>query len=228
MTERSSYAERLIADLAEQFRGMPRIEALMEVIGDELQEVKDFFDAIREQRIMSNAVGAQLDGVGDIVVLSRAEAADMAAIANPGAAMTDEVYRKYLIYKVLRNTNTCTYKDVISSFKMFWDKPLYYSEDPEQPATMIFETDVLPPGEAPENLLTAPIIKAAGVGVKLLATTETPVMEETVRISGAMFQGMVSTQLPELEIDYNLKADVPLIPKMWSITQTVLPEIEID
>ena len=228
MAERTEYAGKLISGLVEQFRGKKRIEDLMEVIGDELQEVKDFFDALGGHRTLTSAVGAQLDGVGDIVVLNRAEAADMAAIANPGVAMTDETYRRFLIYKVMRNTNICTYKDVIESFKVFWDKPLYYSEDPEEPATMIFETDVLEPGEAPENLLSAPIIKAAGVGVKVLATTETPLMENTVCVSGAMFEGVISTRLPEIQIDYGLKAAVPIVPAMWSVMQTTLSEIEAE
>ena len=39
---------------------------------------------------------------------------------------------------------------------------------------------------------------------------------------------MMSTQLPELEIDYNLKADVNIVPAMFSVMQTVLPEIKME
>lgn len=53
-------------------------------------------------------------------------------------------------------------------------------------------------------------------------------MEAALLVGGAVFQGVMSTQLPELEIDYNLKATVPLVPVMWSIMQTRLPEIKIE
>ena len=48
------------------------------------------------------------------------------------------------------------------------------------------------------------------------------------RKGGAVFRGAMTTQLPELEIDYNLKAAVPLVPVMWSAMQTKLPEILIE
>lgn len=37
---------------------------------------------------------------------------------------------------------------------MFWDRPLYYTEDPDEPATMIFDT-----GDLPGNVDTTPLFK---------------------------------------------------------------------
>ena len=42
---------------------------------------------------------------------------------------------------------------------MFWDRPLYYTEDPDEPATMIFDT-----GDLPGNVDTTPLFKTPLIG----------------------------------------------------------------
>lgn len=222
----ADFIQKLRDDLVEQFRGQPNIEAVIYAVGRQLQEVSDFYDALRTQRSIEKAVGAQLDGAGDIVVLSRAEAGQLASITSPGEAVTDETYRRYITYKVLKNTNICTYWDIIRAFQMFWDRPLYYSEDPETPATMIFKTGVLPPGAAPENLLKAPIIKAAGVGVKVIATTQTEEMEGHLFVGVALGRGYTITRLPELLPDYHFTHTEKISVAAHNITKTTLPELK--
>ena len=46
----ADYVATLKNDLVEQFRGKANIEALMEVIGAELQQVYDFYDQLRQDR----------------------------------------------------------------------------------------------------------------------------------------------------------------------------------
>ena len=139
----ADYTLKLKQDLVEQFKDLPNLNALMEVFGEQFQDLADFYESLRTQRNMDNAVGKQLDGVGDIVVLSRAEAGDLASFPSPDTVLDDELYRKFLRYKAFKNTNNTTYSDILRSFSMFWDKPLYYSEDPSEPATMIFTTGIL-------------------------------------------------------------------------------------
>ncbi|MFR5990242.1 MAG: hypothetical protein ACLUGP_07605 [Faecalibacterium prausnitzii] len=109
-------------DLVERFRGKANIEALMEVIGAQLQQVYDFYDQLRQDRGVHTAVGKQLDGVGDIVVMTRMEAGKLAGDPIPFEVIDDETYRRYLIYKILKNTCDCTYPDIIKAFRMFWDR----------------------------------------------------------------------------------------------------------
>ena len=222
----ADFVQSLNDDLIEQFRGKPNIKAIIEVVGDQLQDVADFYYALKTERSISTAIGKQLDGAGDIVVLNRAEAGLLASISNPGEIVTDEVYRKYLIYKVLKNTNTCTYKDIINSFQMFWAKPLFYSEDPEQPATMIFHTDVLGPDDRPEDLLSAPIIRPAGVGVKVIAITETPEMSGHLYVTGLLGRGYTVTRLPELKQDYDFSITEHVGVVTNSISKTIMPDLE--
>ena len=109
-------------------------------------------------------------------MLSRYDARVMVEQSYEGEVLDDDLYRKLIKWKILLNTNDCTYWSIMKGIKMFWDKtPVYYRTDPKVPATII-----------------------------------------------------LSTQLPELEIDYNLKAAVPLVPVMWSAMQTKLPEIQIE
>lgn len=162
----ADYVVALKKDLVEQFRGKANIEALMEVIGAQFQQVYDFYDQLRYNRDVYTAVGKNLDGVGDIAVLTRMEAAQIAGGPIPVEVIDDEIYRQYLIYKILKNTCGCTYPDIIKAFKMFWDKPIYYSEDPQFPATIILDTGVLEESESIDKLLSAPIVRAGGVAVR--------------------------------------------------------------
>ena len=129
---------------------------------------------------------------------------------------------------MLTGTNNCTYYDIIKAFRMFWDKPLYYREDPEIPATMIFETDTLPPEVDVARLLTAPFIKAAGVAIKIIAKTETSEMMTELPISGVVGRGYMVTTLPEIPVGEDFIDTVLPVPAAQNITQTKLPEIEED
>ena len=66
----ADYVQKLRDDLAEQFKGKPVIDALMEAVGDELNEVRQFYEDLRDKRNIQTAVGKQLDGIGDNAVLT--------------------------------------------------------------------------------------------------------------------------------------------------------------
>lgn len=140
----------------------------------------------------------------------------------------DDAYRTYLIYKIWKNTNNCTYYDIIRAFKMFWDKPLHYREDPAIPATMIFETDALTPEADVSKLLNAPFIKAAGVAILVVANTEAPEMVADVPVEGILGRGYTTTTLPEIETGEAFIDTVLPVPAAQNITQTKLPELEED
>ncbi len=221
------YAKKLKADLVEQFKEQPAIDALAEAIGEQLDALCKFYEDLKERRGVQTAVGKQLDGVGDIVVLSRKEAAEMACFREPVYAIADDLYREYLIYKIWKNTNNCTYHDIIKAFRMFWDKPLYYSERIDEPATMTLETGDLAPEDHAEKLLEAPFVKAAGVRIHVVANTSLGEMQAPIRVICAMGRGYQSTTLPGLDegVDYN--TGFRPVPSSQNIAQTTLPEMEV-
>lgn len=164
----ADFVGALKRDLVEQFKGKPNIEALLEVISIELQQVYDFYAQLRNNRDVFSSVGKQLDGVGDIVVLSRMEAGILAGNPIPFEVMGDDMYRQYLIFKILKNTSNCTYPDIIKAFRMFWKYPLYYREDPSEPATMIFDTGEITADINVAPLVSVPLLRAAGVTLTLM------------------------------------------------------------
>lgn len=230
MTEHNfDYRQKMVDDLLEQFRGKKNISVLVESYAQQFQEVYDFLMSLLKLLDLEACTGAQLDLIGEIVVLSRYDARVMVEQSYEGEVLDDDLYRKLLKWKILLNTNDCTYWSMMKGIKYFWDKsPVYYETDPEIPATILLTTPPLDPETNPRDLLEMPIIRAGGVDLRLRATTENPLMEGSIFIAVAAFQGVMSTQLPELEIDYNLKADVNIVPAMFSVMQTVLPEIKME
>ena len=222
----ADYIELLRDDLLEQFKDKPVIDALNVAIGEQLNELKAFYNALRDERNVLTAVGKQLDGVGDIVGLTRMEAGAWACATQPTYVLNDDEYRVFLLFKIWKNTNNCTYADVMKAFRMFWDKPLHYRETPDEPATMILESEDLSPEDDAQKLLEAPIVKAAGVGIKVIATTVSPMMTAILGISGKMGHGYMVTTLPQIEIGAPLDTSVIPVPISQNITQTTLPEIK--
>lgn len=192
------YNVDLVKDLVTQFKGQPKIQALMEVIEEQMQELCQFFVDLQTKRSLMTAEGKQLDGIGDIAVLSRGEAGEWACIDTSVEVLPDDDYRNYLIFKIWKNTNNCTYYDVQKAFRMFWDKPLYYKEDPDYPAVMLFETGVMKPGEMDvQRLFSLPIIRAAGVGIFITAITQMDEIQYDLPIGSHLGRGLMITHLPE-------------------------------
>lgn len=158
------YRNDLKLELIEQFREKRYIEDLLEVVGNEFQQVFNFFEQIRNERDLYSAVGKQLDGVGGIVGMTRKEAAGLVKEPFSFDTRDDEVYRQHLIYKTLKNTCDCTYDSMIAALKMFWQgNDVIYMEDPEVPATIILKITGDHDAEAMRSLMQIPIIRAAGV-----------------------------------------------------------------
>ena len=221
----ADYTAKLKSDLVSQFRDKPVIDALMEAIGAQLTDLSVFFEDLKTQRGVQTAVGKQLDGVGDMVVLSRKEASELACISGSIYSLEDEEYRKYLIYKIWKNNCNCTYPDILKAFRMFWELPLYYSEDPDYPATIFLESGDLSPEDNAEKLLNAPFIKAAGVAIRVTARTVSPEMVAYLGVRGTMGRGYMSTTLPELPFG-DFDAVAAFASRSQNIMQTTLPEME--
>jgi len=161
------FLSKLNRDLLEQFRGREQTEVLMQAIARQLDEVYRFFIAIQKERDLANSIGQQLDGVGDIVVMTRFEASVLAGQLAAAIVMDDDLYRDYLLYKAFLNTSSATYFDIHSALSMFWrEAPLIYSEDPDVPATIFFNSSLLGQGDR-RIFANFPLIKPAGVRIFL-------------------------------------------------------------
>jgi len=162
MNDDRNYFTALESDLPSQFRGKVRIKGLLRVIAHQLEEVRTFLAELNIDRTVDTAIGTQLDGIGDIVCLTRQEAIELSDTAT---AMDDETYRKWLKYKIAINTSNGTYTDLMSAIKMLiGENDVVYSETPVYPATAIFDVTTL---EYQDVTAIALLRKIKAAGVKL-------------------------------------------------------------
>ncbi len=120
--------------LPEQFKKKHNIEVLVKAFAAELEELVGTFKELETLRAISTAFGRQLDGIGEIVELSRVESTAYAGIID-FFVLDDERYRLFLMYKALRNANTCTYSELMEICRLLYDaKLLYYREFDDHPA----------------------------------------------------------------------------------------------
>ena len=212
MSEENKYVVQLESDLIEQFKGQPVISALLEAVGEQLTEVYGYYTDLRESRSLETAVGSQLDGIGDIVVLSRMEAGELACYRKSVFVLSDEDYKYYLKNKIWKNNCNCTYADVIKGFRMFWTKPLYYKESIDEPATMLFETEPMELNPEIEMLSSAPVIKAAGVGLKVIIHIVTPEKMYMYAVTSEFDQETLTR-----EIELIADCDAPIYIGIWAV-----------
>jgi len=159
------FKQQMLDDLPEQYK-QHRIEVFQKAMAEELEKVYKFFFNLITLRSLRVAEGVQLDGIGDIVCLSRSEAYTLADLASIEVPMDDETYRSYLLWKINQNTTNCTHNDVYSALKMFWtDIPIYYSESLEYPATAIYTLSRPLTDEEQAVYKIARLVKAAGVSL---------------------------------------------------------------
>lgn len=133
-----------IDDLPQQFQGKKYIEALISAFSKQIGELHEVFNELGVKTDLEGATGKNLDMVGDIVSLTRKEAGLMAGVGIDEPVISDDRYRQFLKYKILRNTNDCTYYDIMQSIEILWDTSnIKYVEDPSRPATILIRLQTI-------------------------------------------------------------------------------------
>ena len=213
----------MIKDFPWQFRGKPKIEALCQCWDRQFEQIFSCLEQMKLILDVDRAQGAQLDHIGDIVVLSRADAGLLAAQAgNLDFDVIDDVrYRKYLKYKILENTSNATYKDIISAIKMIWgaDK-IKFLENEEGPASL---TVSFPYHYTAGDVFILPPLTAAGVGIHVRAETELQPDPATLK-SSAFTQNLVTCTISERKMK---SATYPLSTKVVP-SGTVFTQYHLD
>lgn len=134
MVNAESITQSFLNKLPEQFKRKNNIEVMIKAFAGELEVVEEAFKDLEELRSLRTAFGKQLDGIGEIVVLTRAESTSYAGIVDFNV-IDDERYRLFLMYKALRNANTCTFPELMEICRLLYNaKLLYYREFDSHPA----------------------------------------------------------------------------------------------
>lgn len=161
---------KIISDLLEQFKNGATTNAVCDAIDKQLEELEAVFNGILTLTNIDVAEGKQLDAIGDILCLTRAEAALLCGGTIYFKVLDDEPYRKYLKYRAISNAGDGTYYTLISSLKQIIgeDTDIVYSEDEDYPATILL--DVAASDDNKIYLDAIPPIKSAGVQVRYLTS----------------------------------------------------------
>lgn len=150
-------------DLPQQFLEKERIEALIKAFSRQMEEVKKAFDELDSITNIDKATGKNLDMVGSIIPINRTEAYTILRRTKE-TTVSDDLYRQVLKYKMLKDTSSCTYYDIVESIHMLWNAgDVHYLEKEDSPATIfisINDADL----DGPDSLYgRATAIKPAGV-----------------------------------------------------------------
>lgn len=156
---------KIETDLLEQFRNRKNIDAICNALDKQTQALSEAFNAIAYETNIDAAVGKQLDRIGNIVGLTRAEAGVLCGQTGYFDIVDDEMYRKYLKYKAFRNSSDCTYQSLITALRAILGETaeIDYEEDENFPATIILEVRT---GKDEVSIGGIPPLKPAGVSIE--------------------------------------------------------------
>lgn len=154
-----------LRDMPQQFQGKMNIEILIRAFSRQMEEVETVLGKINTLTDIDTAHGKNLDYVGDIVCMSRKEAGELINRRFPEPVISDERYREYLHYQVLRNTSDCTYADIMKAIDILWDvdRARYYERE-DRPATIFIGLPAVDIEEEDPAEGKPQILKPGGVG----------------------------------------------------------------
>ena len=162
--------EEMERKLPEQFKGKKNISVFLKAVADELEELRETQKGLLEKTSFGSATGVNLDGVGEIVVLSREDARRL--LSGASDLLTDDYYRNMLRHKAAKNISACTSDEIIALYKTLYDSEhVRYWESPDYPAhfSLMVDTDMnLADVEEMANLDMA--VKPGGVSMTLSFT----------------------------------------------------------
>ena len=152
-------------DIPGQFHGKKNIEILIKAFSRQLQEVQRMFAELYTKTDIDAATGQNLDYVGTIVSLSSRQAGELAGMNVSEPVISDERYRMYLRYKMLKNTSECTYYDIMAAIEILWDisRASYY-ERTDRPATIFIGLPMVGVESDDQAEGKPAIMRPAGVG----------------------------------------------------------------
>lgn len=182
-----------------QFRDGSRIEATVKAMLQPLNGAQAALLQLLDERWLDTAVGAQLDGIGDIVGLPRVISDVMYVeffgfVGQPGIAgfgegrfrrsyesvvggsttLLDPEYRRLLYWKIAINNGHGTTPEIIAALKPILDVDRVIVQDMGNAKIAVW-VDRLP-GPSDPLMINAErwVPKAAGVGLTLTASTDMP------------------------------------------------------
>lgn len=146
-------ADNMIGHLIDQFQNKPILAAILQSIGEEMDELDVVWNDLKDKRWIDTAEGKQLDGIGEIVGLGRTinERIQLEFFGferQPNAkgfeegnfrddwqgwlastTLDDYAYRLMLKAKIVKNSTQGTTEDTIQSMRVIFDSYDIFMEE---------------------------------------------------------------------------------------------------
>ncbi len=192
----SNRTESMEKHLIGQFQGKQILQAIIEALGEELDELEQAFSDLRDKRWIDTAEGAQLDGIGTIVNQPR-QIADAIQIAFFGfqeqdnalgfeqgrfrdhwetwlqsVNLSDPEYRKILWLKVFKDVSSGTAEDTIVSTRRIFDAPYVVLSEIGNAKISVGIGKMLDVNDLSIARAVDLIVRAGGVGVQGMSMFE--------------------------------------------------------
>jgi hypothetical protein len=148
-TYNAAHVAEALDRLMQQYRSKPKFEAVLSAVTRQWQAAEDGLKGVQDGRGIYDAIGAQLDVLGKIVVLDRP------------AGVDDDVYRILLLAKIGQNTSGGDAESIIDVFKVITNAS-FVRLDEYFPAALSLYSD----GVVADDLrsLVATVMKACVAG----------------------------------------------------------------
>lgn len=159
VTEITTHVQDALGRLLQQYQGKPGIAALLSAIVEQIQQLENGMFPIDQGRQIFNgsAVGAQLDGLGQLIGLSR-------------NGLTDAQYLVLLLGTIAEDNSDTTAETLLNIVQTVFE------------ATNVFIKDSNSPGSYPLSL-DSPATVAFGVGSPQIDPSLYPIVERIIQNS---------------------------------------------
>lgn len=163
-----------------QFRNKPITNGIQRAIADTLQGIYEESQQLRLLGDIERMSGRNLDVIGERLGLSRSEAYIILR-SSQSIEVTDEVYRKCLRWKQLKNNFTGTYPEIMESIRILWKTDnIIYSEMPEYPAHIFISMPLFDVETQDPWLGKALVLKPDGVSMTFTSDYLTQITESKI------------------------------------------------
>ncbi len=182
----SEYGKLLHDDMPHQYQNREKTAFLLDAIGKQLDDVKAFLCSVMIHRTLSTTSGIQLDYIGSIVAMTRAEAKRM---FNRTGDLSDAFYRRALYYKIMLNFSSSTYGDILKYLRLYFSRVgeesdfvprndrdilgFHITEEVQHPAAIIVESgdgtsddNPLPTSQEINAMVETKIPRGGGIGIR--------------------------------------------------------------
>jgi hypothetical protein len=162
--------------LAQQYKNKPNLTAAITAIANSVQDLENALYALLTQRLLDQAVGAQLDNLGRIVGQSRNNS-------------TDSDYLLQLKARILLNRSSSTPNEILAIFKILCDPASVFRYVEQFPAGFNLRLSAVPITSAFASTLRAFLQAARGAGIRTILEWREWPDSQTFVFDGTTAQG---------------------------------------